>query len=185
MAAPGCNHARQAGWRDGDVLRELASLVVPCRGAGGGAAFCRKLVVDRSLDDGVLGDDDNGIVAAPTQNTLAGRCKFCSTYRTDIRRADPIKQALTQYNMALLSAEGRATAGAHMEAAFQRAVDEAALAYGPDPDADGSGRRADVALRVLDDGFRRAGAEVGALCGEKQLAPYQEWYGGGYRGPGG
>ncbi|KAI1342529.1 hypothetical protein F5Y15DRAFT_307872 [Xylariaceae sp. FL0016] len=171
MIAPGCHHARQTGWQDSTVIRHLSSLVVPCAKCDPSRPFCSKLSIDTSLDDPSQLPPYGGSSSSSASHALAGPCKFCGTYRSDIRRAERIKQTLTQYNMALLTEPSRAQVGAEMDDAFQRAVDEAVYAYGMD------GKKSDKALRVLDAEYKGASEKIGRLCGERQLAPYQEWYG--------
>ncbi|KAI2619238.1 hypothetical protein GGR54DRAFT_603984 [Hypoxylon sp. NC1633] len=169
MTAPGCNHARQSGWLDSAVIKYLSFLVMPCEKSNPSRPFCSKLAIDASLDDPAQSSSSYATTTS-LHNALSGKCKFCSTYDSDVGRAEHIKQTLTQYNMALLFDEAKMEVGAEMEAAFQKAVDEAVLAYGPD------GKKGDKALRVLDAEYKNATAEIGRLCGERQLAPYQDWY---------
>ncbi|KAI1382447.1 hypothetical protein F4677DRAFT_401937 [Hypoxylon crocopeplum] len=172
MIAPGCNHVRQSGWQDSAVVTYLSFLIWPCEKCNPNRPFCSKFVIDSSLDDpgqtAPFSDPTGAVTNIP--NALAGKCKFCSSYDSDIRHADRIKQTLTRYNMALLSDVAKAEVGVEMEGAFQRAVDEAVLAYGVD------GKKGDKALRVLDAEYRNVSDRIGRLCGEKQLAPYQDWY---------
>ncbi|KAI0490108.1 hypothetical protein F4859DRAFT_180166 [Xylaria cf. heliscus] len=188
MTSPGCNHARQSGWQDSAVGTYLSDLITRCSSCKPGESFCGKLTIDSGLNaqsgsstrrSGVPQPPSLASLIQPTpsatrpakDNTLDGKCKFCTSYESEIRLADHIKQTLTDYNMALLFDEARVTIKAQMEHAFQYAVDEAVRAYG----IDGKGR--EKALRTLDSEYQKASAEISRICGEKQLAPYRELYG--------
>ncbi|KAI8630568.1 hypothetical protein F5Y19DRAFT_50385 [Xylariaceae sp. FL1651] len=184
MTSSGCNHARQSGWQDSAVGTHLSEHITRCSSCQADQSFCGKLTIDGGLDI-QSGSSPRRHSAAPqppspaqsapdsgrSAGTLDGKCKFCTLYESEIRLADQIKQTLTDYNMALLSDEARVQIKAEMERVFQHAVDEAVKAYG----INGKGR--DKALRTLDSEYQKASAEISRICGERQLAPYQQLYG--------
>ncbi|KAI0433472.1 hypothetical protein F5Y09DRAFT_74422 [Xylaria sp. FL1042] len=186
MAYPGCNHARQSGWQDAAVGTHLSHLITRCSSCKPEQSFCGKLTIDNGFNAQSSSSTRRSrevpqlpslaSLIQPTlgtapKNTLDGKCKFCTSYESEIRLADRIKQTLTDYNMALLLDEARVAVKAEMERAFQHAVDEAVVAYG----IDGKGR--DKALRTLDAEYQKASAEISRKCGEQQLAPYRDLYG--------
>ncbi|KAI0967684.1 hypothetical protein F4678DRAFT_445198 [Xylaria arbuscula] len=185
MTAPSCNHARQSGWQDIAVGTYLSHLITRCSSCKPDQTFCGKLTIDnrpgaqsssstrrsRGPQLPSLASLIQPTLEGPPENTLDGKCKFCTNYESEIHLADRIKQTLIEYNMALLHDETRVAVKAEMERAFQHAVDEAVRAYG----IDGKGR--DKALRTLDSEYQKASAEISRICGEKQLAPYRELYG--------
>ncbi|KAI1360915.1 hypothetical protein F5Y08DRAFT_35974 [Xylaria arbuscula] len=185
MASPGCNHPRQNGWQDAAVGRYLSDLITKCSSCKHDQTFCGKLTIDSASTAQSNSSTRRSRVppppslasliqptpGSPAKNTLDGKCKFCTTYESEIRLADHIKQTLRDYNMALLLDDARIAVQAEMERAFQHAVDEAVKAYG----IDGKGR--DKALRTLDSEYQKASAEISRICGEQQLAPYRELYG--------
>ncbi|KAK5633145.1 hypothetical protein RRF57_008859 [Xylaria bambusicola] len=174
------------GWQDAAVARHLSDLITRCSSCKPDQAFCGKLTIDNASNTqsssstrrsrGVppppsLASLIQPTPGSPAKNTLDGKCKFCTSYESEIQLADHIKQTLRDYNMALLFDDARIAVQAEMERAFQRAVDEAVKAYG----IDGKGR--DKALRKLDSEYQKASAEISRICGEQQLAPYRELYG--------
>ncbi|KAI0536464.1 hypothetical protein GGR58DRAFT_392024 [Xylaria digitata] len=186
MTSLGCNHARQSNWQDNAVATHLSDLITRCSSCKPDQSYCGKLTIDNSLNAQSSSSSRRSPrvpqppslasliqptqAARPVDNTLDGKCKFCTSYESEIRLADHIKQTLTDYNMALLFDEARFAVKAEMERAFQHAVDEAVKAYG----IDGKGR--DKALRTLDSEYQKASAEISRICGERQLAPYRELY---------
>jgi hypothetical protein len=123
MASRGCGHARQSGWQDSAVGTHLSSLINRCSSCKPGQTYCGKLTIDSGLDTRsgfptnrsktgpqlpslaslIQFTPDSG----PPAYTLDGKCKFCTTYESEIRLADQIKETLVEYNMALLSNEAR------------------------------------------------------------------------------
>ncbi|TGJ80988.1 hypothetical protein E0Z10_g7774 [Xylaria hypoxylon] len=161
MTSPGCNHARQSGWQDIAVRTHLSDLITRCSSCKPDQNFCSKLTIDSVNARSSSSSRRSPAVpqppslasliqptpgaARPAENTLDGKCKFCTSYESEIRLADHIKQTLTDYNMALLLDEARLAVKAEMERAFQHAVDEAVKAYG----VEGKGR--DKALRTCEE----------------------------------
>ncbi|KAI1822419.1 hypothetical protein F4861DRAFT_390474 [Xylaria intraflava] len=189
MTSPGCNHARQSGWQDNAVGAYLSDLITRCSSCKPDQTFCGRLTIDNGLNSKFNAPTSRSSRAAlplslaslvqhnpvldvnHQANVLNGKCKFCTSYESEIRLADHIKQTLMDYNMALLFDEARLAIKVEMEHAFQHAVDEAVRAYGID------GKAREKALRTLDSGYQKASAEISRICGEKQLAPYRDLYG--------
>ncbi|KAI1324993.1 hypothetical protein F5Y16DRAFT_282898 [Xylariaceae sp. FL0255] len=171
MTAPGCNHLRQSGWRDSAVGTHLGALITRCTSCKANQAFCGKLTIDKSLDPSGRSTSGRTSSTGHPLGSLYDRCKFCTSYESEICLADSIKQSLVDYNMALLTDDVRDYVQNEMDRTFQRAVDQAVKVFGPD------GRSRDKALRTLDAEYQKASEEISRICGERQLAPYRELYG--------
>ncbi|KAI1268761.1 hypothetical protein F5Y18DRAFT_422987 [Xylariaceae sp. FL1019] len=180
----GCNHVRQTGWEDAAVATHLSALITRCSSCENDQSFCGTLSIDKNGDAQPRGSGrrtssarhrSSSVQSLSDSNrplgSLDDKCKFCACYESEICLADHIKQSLMDYNMALLSDDARIFVQAEMDRAFQRAVDIAVRAYGPD------GRSKDKAFRTLDSEYQKASAEISRMCGERQLAPYRELYG--------
>ncbi len=133
MTSPGCNHARQSGWQDVAVGTYLNDLITRCSSCKPDQTFCGKLTINSGSNPqsssstrrlpGVpqplsLASLIQPTPRAPAENTLDGKCKFCTSYESEIRLADHIKQTLTDYNMALLHDEARVAVKAQSETWF-------------------------------------------------------------------
>lgn len=124
MTSPGCNHARQNEWQDNAVGTHLSDLITRCSSCKPDQSFCGKLTIDSGLNarSGSSARRSSGVPQPPSlasliqptpgasplpKNTLDGKCKFCTSYESEIHLADHIKRTLTDYNMALLFDEAR------------------------------------------------------------------------------